>query len=218
MPNVPVIGRSICSASAERFLTSCSWSPAISKGCQIACSTNEIAWIDKVAGGLQTVHWEWSFYPATKWSVLGLNIHISDNRVIILCDCCNFQDPWLVVGELLLVHWLNGFMHFRTAFLYVRLSIVLQVCIQRCLNSTKTFVPAPKHMITMTYNSLVMVQGPLLESLLKLVSCKGGCGNACGCQKLMLHCTPMCNQCEGQTCSSTADLHNIDDWQSWNVL
>jgi hypothetical protein len=37
------------------------------------------------------------------------------------------------------------------------------------------------------------------DSILKLVSCgcKDGCGRACGCCKLELHCTSICSQCEG---------------------
>jgi len=40
--------------------------------------------------------------------------------------------------------------------------------------------------------------------LLKMVSCgcKAGCGRACSCRKLGLHCSQMCNHCLGQTCSN----------------
>lgn len=50
------------------------------------------------------------------------------------------------------------------------------------------------------------------DSILKLVSCgcKGGCGRACGCRKLGLHCTPMCSQCEGQTCTNITHVHDDD--------
>jgi len=50
------------------------------------------------------------------------------------------------------------------------------------------------------------------ESILKLVSCgcKAGCGKACGCWKLGLHCTAMCSQCEGQTCKNVAALGDED--------
>ena len=47
-------------------------------------------------------------------------------------------------------------------------------------------------------------------SLLNLVSCgcKGGCTRACECRKLVLHCTPMCSQCGGQTYTNIDDIED----------
>ena len=42
------------------------------------------------------------------------------------------------------------------------------------------------------------------ECLLKMLwcGCKAGCGRACSCRKLGLHCSQMCSHCLGQTCSN----------------
>ncbi len=49
------------------------------------------------------------------------------------------------------------------------------------------------------------------DKLLKLVSCgcKTGCGRLCGCRKLGLHCSSMCSQCMGQTCTNIPRCHQI---------
>ncbi|MES9882393.1 MAG: hypothetical protein ABW185_16095, partial [Sedimenticola sp.] len=46
------------------------------------------------------------------------------------------------------------------------------------------------------------------EKLLKLVSCgcKSGCGKQCGCRKLGLHCSSLCSQCFGQTCTNIVQI------------
>jgi len=47
----------------------------------------------------------------------------------ILCDCWNRQEEWRMGEELLTVHWLSGFTHFRNAFLSVTLLKALQIFI-----------------------------------------------------------------------------------------
>ena len=52
--------------------------------------------------------------------------------------------------------------------------------------------------------------------VLQIVSCgcKTGCWTTCGCRKSGMYCSPMCSQCDGQTCSNIHALavsHDSDD-------
>jgi hypothetical protein len=54
------------------------------------------------------------------------------------------------------------------------------------------------------------------DSLLELISCgcKAGCTKSCGCRKLNVHCSTMCKECHGRTCSNIPkedDQCNEDD-------
>ena len=52
------------------------------------------------------------------------------------------------------------------------------------------------------------------DVLLNMISCgcKTGCTNSCGCRKIGMQCSAMCNTCQGQTCTnSPSNIDSQDD-------
>lgn len=58
-----------------------------------------------------------------------------------------------------------------------------------------------------------MQKDPAPQELLKLISCKcvKGCQNSCSCRKTGLHCSLLCKNCEGRSCSNVADIIEDED-------
>lgn len=56
-------------------------------------------------------------------------------------------------------------------------------------------------------------QPPAPDSILNIIfcSCSNGCGNACGCRKLGLHCSVACGNSHGQSCLNVAPTEGISE-------
>ena len=76
--------------------------------------------------------------------------------------------------------------------------------VQQCLGNDKDPTQWRWKRINNTLFPIMTTKQPAPDALLNMISCRctSGCTNSCGCRKTRMKCGPMCNICQGQTCTN----------------
>lgn len=76
--------------------------------------------------------------------------------------------------------------------------------VQQCLGNDKDPTQWGWKRINNTLFPMMTTKQPAPDVLLNMISCgcTSGCTNSCGCRKTGMKCGPMCNICQGQTCTN----------------